>query len=118
MTLTEQIYAQALVLVQDLEDGDEALLEVLCRSAENYLAGKLRSGIEPENCRADFVAAASLYAVAALSETVNARNPEQVDVGDMTIRRPSANAAACCLRYQAQMLMSPYMKDGFAFLGV
>lgn len=118
MTVTEQIYAQALLLVQDMKDGDEALLSVLCRCAENDLTAKLRDGLTPENCKADFVAAASLYAVAALSETVEGRNPAQIHVGDLTIRRPSKNGAACCLRFQAQMLIGPYLKDSVAFLGV
>ena len=37
MTLTEQIYAQAMVLVQDSCDEKLQLLEILCRSAESSL---------------------------------------------------------------------------------
>ena len=42
MTLTEQIYAHALVLVRDMEEENKPLLEVLCRSAEVSLRAKLR----------------------------------------------------------------------------
>lgn len=118
MTLTDQIYAQALVLIQDLEDGDRALLEMLCRSAENVLRMKLRSGVTPEECKVDFIAAASLYALAAMSEIENGIQPEQISAGDLTLRRTSNDAAACCLRYQAELIMLPYMKDRFSFVGV
>lgn len=118
MTLTDQIYAQALVLLRDLEDGDRPLLEMLCRSAENSLRSKLRSGVSPEDCKADFIASASLYALAAMSEIENGTQPEQIAAGDLTLRRSSNDAAACCLRYQAEMMMLPYMKDRFSFVGV
>ncbi|MCD7755335.1 MAG: hypothetical protein LUJ09_03225 [Firmicutes bacterium] len=118
MTLTEQIYAQALVLAQDLEEEKTALLEVLCRASENALRRKLRPGVAPEDCKADFIAAASLYALAALSDTDEVGQMAQIQLGDLTLRRSSPNAAACCLRYQAEMLMLPYVRDGFSFMGV
>ena len=118
MSLTQQIYAQALVLTQDSTDMNLSLLEVLCRSAENALRGKLRDGITPDDCKADFVAAASLLALAALSETDDMSQVEQIRTGDLTLRRSSADSSACCLRYQAEILMMPYLKDKFAFLGV
>jgi hypothetical protein len=43
---------------------------------------------------------------------------DQVKLGDLTMRRESPDAAACCLRYQADMMMQPYVKDTFAFMGV
>ena len=118
MTVTEQIYAHALVLVRDMEEENRPLLEVLCSSAEVSLRSKLREGIGPEDCLADFVAAASLYAVAALAEAGEPVALEQLAVGDLTLRRSSRDAASCCLRYQAELLMMPYTKDRFAFLGV
>jgi len=118
MTLTEQIHAQALVLIRDLEDKDRPLLELLCRSAEVSLRAKLRNGVTPEDCKADFIAAASLYALAAMSEVDNGMQPEQLTAGDLTLRRSSTDAAACCLRYQAELMMLPYVKDRFAFMGV
>ena len=118
MTLTEQIYAQARVLIRDLEDGDRPLLELLCRSAEVSLRAKLREGVTPEDCKADFIAAASLYALSAMSEADSGMLPEQITAGDLTLRRSSGDAAACCLRYQAELMMMPYVKDRFAFMGV
>ena len=118
MTLTEQIYAQALVLIQDSQDEDLAMLEILCRCSENSLRQKLRDGVTPDDCKADFVAAASLYALAALSEMDEVANMQQIQAGDLTLRRGSADSAACCLRYQAEVLMLPYLKDKFSFVGV
>ncbi len=118
MTLTEQINAQASVLIRDLQDGDRPLLEVLCRSAEVALLAKLREDVSPEDCKADFVAAASLYALAALTEMDGATQPEQFKAGDITLRRSGTDAAVCCLRYQAEMIIKPYVKDNFSFVGV
>ena len=118
MTLTEQIYAQTLLLTRDLQDGDEAMLEILCRGAEVALTAKLRDGVTPEDCKADFVAAASLYALAALADMDDLNQMEQISAGDLTLRRGSKDAASCCLRYQAELLMMPYVKDGFTFVGV
>lgn len=118
MTLTEQIYAQALVLIQDSEDDKLPMLEILCRCAENSLRQNLREGIAPDDCKADFVAAASLYALAALSEMDEIAQMEQIKAGDLTLRRGSTDSAACCLRYQAEVMMMPYLKDRFTFMGV
>jgi hypothetical protein len=118
MTLTEQICAQTLLLTRDLQDGDEKMLQILCRCAEVSLKAKLRPGISPEDCKADFVAAASLYALAAMAEMDDLNQMEQITAGDLTLRRGSKDAASCCLRYQAELLMMPYVKDAFAFMGV
>ena len=118
MRLTEQIYAQALLLTQDAQEKQLPMLEILCRTAENSLRGKLRDGISPEDCMPDFVASASLYALAALSELDEDMQMDQIRLGDVTLRRGSTNAAACCLRYQADQMMAPYVKDSFTFMGV
>ena len=118
MILTEQIIAQAKILIRDLEDRDLPTLELLCRSAEVMLKAKLREGIRAEDCIADFVASAALFAVAAMTELDEIAQMEMVTVGDLTLRRKSNDAAACCLRYQAELLMAPYMADTFAFVGV
>ena len=105
-------------MLRDFEEDQQALLETLCRASEVSLRGKLREGLTPEDCLADFIAAASLYAVAALTEADDTAQLDQVSVGDLTLRRGSKDAASCCLRYQAELLMQPYTKDRFAFVGV
>lgn len=118
MSLTEQIYAQALLLAGGLEVKQEMLLRLLCRSAEASLGARLREGLAAEDCKADFVAAASLYALAALSEAGDPEQPEQFTAGDVTLRRRDSGAAANCLRYQAELMIGPYLKDRFTFRGV
>ena len=118
MTLTEQIYAQALLLAGELDQKQMELLKILCRGANNSLAARLREGLTPQDCKADFVAAASLYALAALSETDDVAQMTQIQTGDLTLRRGSTDSAACCLRYQAELMMAPYMQDKFLFMGV
>ena len=116
MSLVEQIYAQALLMAGKLSAEQDALLKMLCRVAKTNLEGRLRSGLTPEDMRADFIAAGSLLALAALSESDD--SPERFTAGELTVQRGSASAAAKCLRGQAELLMMPYVRDSFAFLGV
>lgn len=118
MTLKEQVYAQA-VLMSGVDAAEqEVLLEVLCQSAVTGLTQQLTDGLTPEDCLADFVAAASLYALAALSEADVLMRVEQIQIGDMTLKRGGSTAAAACLRYQAELIMAPYLKDRFCFRSV
>lgn len=118
MNLTEQIFAQAVLLCGSVDSRQEALLRLLCGCAASTLQARLRSGITPQDCKADFIAAASLYALAALSEVDDAVQPESFTAGDVTVRRGSSNAASRCLRSQAELMITPYLKDGFSFRGV
>lgn len=118
MTLAEQVYAQASVMLLDLDEADQQLLKILCQAAVSHLTARLREGLEPEDIASDFLSAASLYAVAALSEAGTEGRIEQFTAGDLTLRRGSGNAAACCLRYQAELVMLPYLQQRFYFSGV
>ena len=115
MTLTEQTYTQAMLLAGPLEPKQEALLKLLCAAVTASLNARLRSGVTPEDCKADFVAAASLYALAALHEAKDTDRIAQFTAGDVTIRTGSGDAASNCLRYQAELIITPYLKDRFAF---
>lgn len=118
MSLVEQIYAQALMLAGPLDRRQEVLLRVLCQAATNTLQPRLRANLTPEDCRSDFVSAASLLAVAALGESDDLRGAAAFSVGDVTVRKSSGNTAADCLRRQAELLFRPYQRDDFTFLGV
>lgn len=120
MTLTEQVYAQAVLLVGELEAKQSRLLQLLCASATSTLTAQLREGLQPEDCKADFVAAASLMALAGLNPLSESNQVEQLQAGDLTIRRGEGgkDAASRCLRRQAELMISPYLKDQFTFLGV
>lgn len=110
MTLEEQVYAQA-VLLTGTDGYSAALLQLLCKSAVSALTARMREGIGPDDCKAEFVAAASLYALAALSEGDEMKNMEQVRMGDVTMQRGSGSVAARCLRNQAERIMYPYLQD-------
>lgn len=118
MNLTEQIFAQAVLLAGSIDSRQEALLRLLCAGAETSLTARLRDGIAPADCKADFIAAASLYALAALSEVDDVANVESFTAGDVTARKGKASAASACLRYQADLMISPYSKSAFSFRGV
>lgn len=115
MSLIDQIYMQALLLAGELDDRQKTLLRVLCRSAESTLTAKLRTGLTAKDCAGDFVAAASLYALAALSETDGAMAPESFRVGDVTVHKSGSSAAANCLRRQAELMIGPYLTNSFSF---
>ena len=118
MSLKEQVYTQAALLAGELTDHQLAVLEALCTAGTAALTARLRDGLTPADCKADFVAAASLMALAALDGLDEDRDVEQITAGDLTIRRGSRAAAANCLRTQAELMMAPYMRDGFLFQGV
>lgn len=119
MILKEQVFAQAALLAGQLESEQLDMLNILCTSATASLAARLKEGIRPEDCRADFVAAASLFALAALNSVKDTGALEQISAGDLTIRKGSGgDAASNCLRNQAELMIAPYLKDRFSFLGV
>lgn len=118
MILAEQAFTQAMLLAGQLEPKREALLKMLCRGATASLVSRLREGIKPEDCREDLVAAAGLYALAALNEVGEDECIEQFSAGDVTIRTGKNDTSANCLRHQAKWIMAPYLADSFAFQGV
>jgi hypothetical protein len=119
MSLSEQVYAHAVLLAGELEENQGEILRVLCLSSAASLAARLREGLSPEDCKADFIAAASLFALAAMNTVKDAGSLEQVTAGDLTIRKTGkSDAASNCLRAQAELMIAPYLKDRFSFRGV
>ena len=108
MTLVERTFAQALTLAGNLDERQTALLQVLCQGAAGSLAAQMRKGLTP----------ASLIALAALSEAGESETVESFTAGDVSIRKGRNSAAANCLRYQARVMMMPYIRDPFTFQGV
>ena len=103
--MKDLVFAQALLLTGQLEEKQQELLRLLCGA---------------ESCGADFIAAASLYAVAALEEARERGTLEEVKAGDLTVKTGSGKqeGAAKALFSQAEMLMKPYFADCFTFVGV
>ncbi len=118
MILTEQVFAQAVLLSGVEEERQSKMLEVFCQSAVINLTLRLREGLTPDDCKADFVAAGALYALAALSETDEVASIERIQLADVTLVPGNTTAASRCLRRQADMMMAPYCVDSFSFRGV
>ena len=120
MKLTDQVLAQALLLAGQLEERQQMLLGALCNAVTVSLSGRLREGLTPDDCKADCVAAASLVALAALASAAEDVPAEQITAGDFTVKKGgrSHDAAANCLKNQAELMIAPYLKDGFLFTGV
>ena len=118
MMLTEQIFAQAALLAGPLTEQQTELLKVLVQAAESSLRNRLRDGLTEEDCKADFVAAASLYALAALHEAGKTGGLEEFRAGDLTVRRSGMDTSSRCLQRQADLIIQPFLKDSFAFMGV
>ena len=119
MTLREQVYAQAALLAGQMESERADMLSVLCTASTVSLAARLKDGLRPEDCKADFIAAASLFALAALNGVKDGTSLEQISAGDLTIRMSgNSDAASNVLRNQAELMIAPYLKDCFTFVGV
>ena len=118
MMLKEQVYAQAALLAGELEEKQQELLRVLCLVSSSSLAARLRTGLTVEDCKAEFIAAASLYALASLNNA--AENVAEFKAGDLTVKKGTTgkDAASRCLLRQAEMILAPFMQDGFLFQGV
>lgn len=117
MTLADQVLTHALLLAGELTEHQSRVLEALCGATTASLEARLRDGLCAEDCKADFIAAASLMALAAMNGTCGASDPQQVSVADFTVKN-SADAASNCLRTQAELMIAPYLKDRFSFRGV
>ncbi len=119
MTLKEQVYAHAALLAGQLDGNQPDILNALCCAVTASLTARLREGLRPEDCKADFVAAASLYALAELNAVKDGAALERITAGDLTIQKSAAaDPASNVLRNQAQMMIAPYLKDSFCFRGV
>ena len=118
--INEQVFFQAQLLAGEITQQQSNTLKALCDVATSSLKARLRSGLSPEDCQTDFVNAASLMALAALAGISGDVPVEQITVGDFTIRKGvlSHESASACLRTQAVLLMAPYLKDRFSFMGV
>ena len=118
MMLGEQVFAQAAMLAGELDGRETNLLHALCAAATATLTARLKKGLRPEDCKADFVAAASLFALAALESALEGSVGEKFRAGDLPVKRSGGSAASNCLFNQAELVIAPYLEDRFAFLGV
>lgn len=120
MTLKEQVFAQAALLAGQLDARQMDMLNALCTASTVSLAARLKEGLSPDDCKADFIAAASLFALASLNGANDMDQVGQFKAGDLTMSmtQGSRDAASNCLRNQAELMIAPYLKDRFSFRGV
>ena len=107
MTLNDQVLNQAELLAGEMDER----LRLLCGAAVAILTGRLRDGVAPEDIREPFVTAASLMAYARWSQ---GRDIQEFRAGDLTVKKGQAGIP----EGEALALLAPYLKPGFAFLGV
>lgn len=113
MTVSDQILNQTELLVGQLEDTDRERLRLLCRMVEGTLSRQLREDVTVEDCREDFVTAASILAV---SQWSPGEDVAEFRAGDLTVKKGQRFPEH--LKTQAFALLRPYLKSAFAFLGV
>ena len=119
MMIAEQVFAQAELLAGDMEDAGRELLRLLCGAAVNTLRCQLREGTSPEDIREEFIAAASLYALAEWYRGKGNTQFQEFRAGDLTVKQGDGAARSPeSLKAQALALLCPYRKDGFRFMGV
>ena len=120
MSLIEQIQAHAQLMAGNMSPQQKEILKTFCQAAASYLESRLRDGLTPEDCKADFVAATSLLALAALNSYRAEDYNEHISVADFTMKTSSTykDVASNCLKTQAELMIAPYLKDRFTFVGV
>lgn len=119
MMIADQVFAQAELLAGELEDAGRELLRLLSGAAVNTLQDQLREDITPEDIREEFVAAASLYALAQWRRGRETGEFQEFRAGDLTVKRgDGATGSPESLETQALALLRPYRKNGFCFMGV
>ena len=109
MTRLEEIASTAQAFAGSLTDAQRSVLERLCAAADSALCARLREGITPADCYDSFVCAAAWMALSELSQGRDG-DVEAFTAGELSVRRRSG--ASDCLAAQAEVLMSPYLRDG------
>ena len=119
MSLKHQILSRAKLLAGEVDERQAALLEVLCGTASDSLKARLKENVQPEDCAAEFIAAASLYALCEFKAADDSAGVEEFKAGDLTVKKGSTEKGVFLgLRKQADQVMAPYLKDSFCFAGV
>ena len=116
--MTGRIMELARTLGQVNPDEQE-LLATLCGAAQRELIGRLREGVEAEDCPEAFALAGAWLALSGLEVSRGAGQPQSFTAGDVTIHSGGAGDKAKLLREQAERIMSGWTKDNhFLFYGV
>ena len=114
---------QILALCGAMGAGQEELLLPLARAVEQQLAGRLKTGVRPEDCGPAFPLAAAMTVMDRLSAVTGGGGGGEMTsftAGDLTIRKESGSGGSSrSLSAQAEGLLAPWLEDtGFVFRGV
>ena len=114
--MQDRIYARAVELTGTADRRMQDLLRGLCEACTVTLEARLREGMTAEDIPEPFVTAASLYAVAAMLGLE--QETEEFRAGDLTVKQGNREQRQRDLRWQAEQLLGPYLRDNFLFAGV
>jgi len=114
--MQDRIFARAVELAGNMDRRKEAVLRGLCEACAVSLEARLREGMTGEDIMEPFVTAVSLYALAAMLGLE--QEPEEFRAGDLTVKQGNGDQRQKELRWQAEQLMMPYLRDNFLFAGV
>lgn len=118
MSLTEQVVSQIQFIAPELTEENTELVEIVAYAAVATLQARLRDGVEPEDCLPDFITAAGMHALAALTIVDNWETVADFSAGDVSVRPKSRQQVVEYLQTQADALIAPYLKIPFVFQGV
>ena len=114
--MQDRIFARAVELAGDPDWVKQDQLRGLCDACSASLEARLREGMTGEDIPEPFVTAVSLYALAALLGLEG--DAEEIRAGDLTVKQGGTAQRQKELRWQAEQLMEPYLRDNFLFAGV
>ena len=114
--MQDRIFARAVELGGAMDRRKEDLLLNLCEACSVSLEARLREGMTGEDIGEPFVTAVGLNALAALMGLDE--ETEEFRAGDLTVKQGSREQRQKDLRWQAEQLMMPYLRDNFLFAGV
>lgn len=114
--MTADIYAIAAVFTGS--GSEDQVLLALCRAAEQELTARLRPGLTPEDCRESFVCAAALLAASHFGSGRTAGGIRSFAVGSVSVSAGGESQTSEDLRTQAMLLMRPFCRGEFSFVGV
>lgn len=118
MITADMVCSQVLPLAGELSHQQQILLSLLCQGIVSSMNAQLREGTTSRDCPQDFLAAGTLYALAALSDMDDTNQLEMFQAGDLTLRKHKEGTASAAMYRQAQAIMAPHVRDSFSFRGV
>ena len=96
----------------------EELLLPLIRAVTSALAGRLRSGVVPEDCGSAFPRAAAMISMDGLNYACGGGGVTSFTAGEVSVRTEGGTLRDSSTA-QAERLMAPWLGEtGFAFRGV